>query len=661
VNFSVNGQTSTLVDAVSYAPFGPVTGLTYGNGLTLTRSFDSAYRLTAQSTPGVLERTYPNYDANGNRLGQTDTSAGPSSFTYDPLDRLDTATGPFGSRNYDYDRNGNRLQQVADGLTTALTYEPNSNHLDTLAANDVQLDAIGDTLNNGAWSYTYNPYHRLRTATETATLKASFAYNGLGQRLTKTDTGNGTGRHFLYGTDGALLAETDAGGNVLLEYLYLNGRLLAVYSPDDDQDGLSNQQEAGQGTLPANTDSDGDGLTNLVEWFQYGTDSANPDSDGDGVFDGAEVTAGTSPLDAGTFPGDGDITADGATNAGDLVLLYQVVLGTRTPAPAQFTRADMNRDGQLNAADILLLQKKLLQAALGIPERIAVSDVGQHRTVVQSSGNSLIADWLNALIPPAAALPANSGVLYYVHNDPLGTPQALTDESDALVWSASYDPYGQAAVNEDVDGDGNRVGLNVRLPGQYYDSETGLHYNGARYYDPSTGRYLTSDPIGIDGGLNTYLYASANPLRNIDPTGLVDWEGTQVSVGAAIGVGATFTRLNLSSKCVNGKKATATIWAVGPSIGIGAGATSPVTGSTNVAFEDNLSTPDPNVFNGIYSGYYIGVDYGPGRFGLEITVLGRAHAVGPAFSYGFGIAAGYIYTFGSSTAINSSVEDCCSQ
>jgi hypothetical protein len=80
------------------------------------------------------------------------------------------------------------------------------------------------------------------------------------------------------------------------------------------------------------------------------------------------------------------------------VLLYQMVLGTRTPTPAQFTRADMHRDGQLNAADILLLQKKLLQAALGIPERIAVSDVGQPRTVVQASGNSLIADWLNALV-----------------------------------------------------------------------------------------------------------------------------------------------------------------------------------------------------------------------------------------------------------------------
>jgi RHS repeat-associated protein len=62
--------------------------------------------------------------------------------------------------------------------------------------------------------------------------------------------------------------------------------------------------------------------------------------------------------------------------------------------------------------------------------------------------------------------------------------------------------------------------MNVRFPGQYYDSETGLHYNYFRYYDPQTGRYHTYDSIGLAGGLNPYLYADANPLANFDPLGL---------------------------------------------------------------------------------------------------------------------------------------------
>ena len=107
-----------------------------------------------------------------------------------------------------------------------------------------------------------------------------------------------------------------------------------------------------------------------------------------------------------------------------------------------------------------------------------------------------------------------------MHNDPLGTPQVLTDKNGKKVWTAQYDPFGKATVNEDPDNDGNSVTLNIRFPGQYEDVETGLYQNGFRTYDPSTGRYLTSDPIGLIGGNNTYLYVNANPLRFVDYLGL---------------------------------------------------------------------------------------------------------------------------------------------
>lgn len=103
---------------------------------------------------------------------------------------------------------------------------------------------------------------------------------------------------------------------------------------------------------------------------------------------------------------------------------------------------------------------------------------------------------------------------YYFHNDHLGTPQVLTDDSQQVVWKGEYDPFGR--VTETV----ATIEQNIRFPGQYYDQETGLHYNYFRTYNPGTGRYVESDPIGLDGGVNTFGYVLQNPLRYFDPLGL---------------------------------------------------------------------------------------------------------------------------------------------
>ncbi|WP_189667219.1 RHS repeat domain-containing protein, partial [Pseudomonas amygdali] len=109
--------------------------------------------------------------------------------------------------------------------------------------------------------------------------------------------------------------------------------------------------------------------------------------------------------------------------------------------------------------------------------------------------------------------------VYYYHTDQIGTPLEMTDAEGQIVWQAKYRAWG--AVEKLVV---NEVEQNLRFQGQYFDVETGLHYNTFRYYDPEIGRFITQDPIGLDGGLNLYQYAH-NPVAWIDPWGLSELLG----------------------------------------------------------------------------------------------------------------------------------------
>ncbi|STQ89885.1 Cell wall-associated polypeptide CWBP200 [Iodobacter fluviatilis] len=129
----------------------------------------------------------------------------------------------------------------------------------------------------------------------------------------------------------------------------------------------------------------------------------------------------------------------------------------------------------------------------------------------------------NSFIPLAQIITANddSEKMAYYHVDHLGTPQTLSDENGEIAWSAEYKAWGEAQVV--ISEAAKTAGINnpIRFQGQYFDEESGLHYNRHRYYDPEIGRFISSDPIGLEGGLNLHLYA-LNPTEWIDPLGLAN-------------------------------------------------------------------------------------------------------------------------------------------
>jgi RHS repeat-associated protein len=159
---------------------------------------------------------------------------------------------------------------------------------------------------------------------------------------------------------------------------------------------------------------------------------------------------------------------------------------------------------------------------------------------------------------PVDVVQGQAQTLYFVHADHLNTPRLVADATGTTVWRwDQQEPFGNNPADENPSGLG-AFDLPLRLPGQRYDKETGLHYNYFRDYDPSIGRYGESDPIGLRGGLNTYAYVGGQPLGLIDVQGLIvtnrrpphwtsPWDGTQIPGGDA------FKTLLCMERCLGGE------------------------------------------------------------------------------------------------------------
>ena len=154
----------------------------------------------------------------------------------------------------------------------------------------------------------------------------------------------------------------------------------------------------------------------------------------------------------------------------------------------------------------------------GIPPTIF--SYAQGGTLIAENNNGVVTDYVYvdgrpiATLQPSAVPTANQ--VNYIIADHLGTPQLASNNSGVTVWKTAFQPFGATGTVT------ASITQNLRLPGQYADAEAGFSYNLNRNYMPNLGRYLEADPVGLRGGLNTYAYASGNPLGFADKYGLCD-------------------------------------------------------------------------------------------------------------------------------------------
>jgi RHS repeat-associated protein len=203
-----------ILSNIDYQAFGTIKSGTYGNGLKLSRTFDSDGRLSTHTVTGVMDYGFV-YDANGN-ITEISDGLNPiltGNYEYDPLDRLNEENKNSEAKAYDYDAVGNRTQirnPVDDSILQANQYGTTSNRLVNQDGTPIQFDPVGNIVDWDTKGWTYDLRNRMSAYKESGTTKATYEYNGLGQRIKKTRTDQSTERTTLlhFNAAGQIIQET---------------------------------------------------------------------------------------------------------------------------------------------------------------------------------------------------------------------------------------------------------------------------------------------------------------------------------------------------------------------------------------------------------------------------------------------------------------------
>jgi RHS repeat-associated protein len=553
--------------------------------------FDELGRLVSMTDPAT-GLTELDYDARDNLTSVTDPLNNVTGYAYNAFDDLLTQTSPdTGLTTNTYDSGGN-LETSTDARGAVTTYDYDALNRLTSAAYTIGM-TTDQTI---AFTYDAGTYGKgRRTGASDADHSLSWVYDAIGRVTSKTQTLGAVAQTVGYGyTNGNLTSLTTPSGQSVAYGYSANGQVTSItvngtallsgvnYEPFGpikgwtwgnsttmsrtfDTDGkVTALASAGNKTYDYD---DGFRITDITDTVT----AANSYSYGYDDLDRVTSAVNTAATRGWTYDANGNrLSETGASPStytisstsnqvsaisGAVSRTYGYDAAGNTLTYSSVTSTYNNR-GRMNTVTVGSTTANLTYNALGELVKRAggspgtvhyIYDEAGHLLGEYDSSGALIQEtiWLGDA-PVATLRPGAPIEIYYVHTDHLNTPRKITRPSDNQArWTWESDPFGTELPNENPQSLG-AFEYNLRFPGQIYDAHTGLMQNYFRDYDATTGRFTESDPIGLAGGINTYLYANGNPLRFTDPDGQNPLAAGAGGYRAGVAIGAAITAYTLA-------------------------------------------------------------------------------------------------------------------